>query len=88
MPINIYNNDKDRKVAWLCEDDWGIASQIFELEKWLIFNLAKLQKANYTADIGYVGNKDAGGSSIMTLKLMEMLTSIGREVWLSEYPSE
>lgn len=88
MPINIYEPEGN-EVAWLSDDDWGLASQVYELEEWLRQNVDKLPKKKYVADIGYVGHKAAGGGGgVLTVNCMEMLTSIGMEVWLSEYPSE
>lgn len=87
MPINIYPQEQEGNIAWLCDDEWGLASQVYKLEEWLNKNIDKLPKAEYIADIGFRGNKDAGGGGgVITLKLMEMLISIGMEVWLSEYP--
>ncbi len=87
MPINIYKQGQEGSITWLCDKDWGLASQVYELEEWLNKNVDNLMKAEYVADIGFSGNKDAaGGGGIITIKLMEMLTSIGMEVHLSEYP--
>ena len=88
MPISIFES-KGEKVAWLCENDWELASQVDELEEWLKQNVEKLPKSQYVADIGYVSRKEAsGGGGILTVRCMEMLISIEMEVWFSEYFEE
>ncbi|MCP4990165.1 MAG: hypothetical protein GY928_30235 [Colwellia sp.] len=89
MPINIYLQDKDenKKIAWLCDNDWELPSQIDELEKWLITNESTLSKGSYVADIGFNIRKDAlGGGGVVTLRMMEIMLNIGMELFLSEYP--
>lgn len=88
MPINISENELEEKVAWLCDDDWGLPPQIYEHEQWLKTNISTLSKSEYIADIGYRTNKDAsGGGGVITTNLMQLSASIGMEIWLSEYPA-
>lgn len=87
MPINITDNEGN-SVAFICDDDWGLPSLVYELEEWLKNNYNTLKKGQYVADIGYVRNKEAGGGGgVLTIECMKMLTSIGMEIWLSEYPT-
>lgn len=60
MPVNIFDY-KGGNVAWLCNNDWQLASQIYELEEWLKLNVARLPKGEYVADIGYVSREEFGG---------------------------
>jgi hypothetical protein len=88
MAINIYEIEGG-EVAWLCENDWDLASQVDALEKWLRLNIQKLPKLKYVADIGFSVRKQAsGGGGVLTVECMEMLISIGIEVWFSEYQRE
>ena len=88
MPINIYHqtdNDHER-LAYLCEDDWDLSSQIFELENWLTAKSSAISKGSYIADIGFcIREQASGGGAVVTLKLMKMMTEIGMELYLSEY---
>ena len=89
MPVNVFDEKRNETIDFLFEDDWGLPSQIYEFEEWLTENIGKFRNGNYCADIGYVKNEEAGGGGgVVTLKLMKMLTSIGMEIWLSEYPSD
>lgn len=88
MPINIYKPSGEQ-VAYLCDDEWDQATQVCELENRLNFSIEKMSKGEYLADIGYVSRKEAsGGGSVLTVKCMEMMTSIGLEIWFSEYVIE
>ena len=89
MPINIYKQDavNDEKIAWLCDSEWELPRQIYELEKWLSENRGKFTKGSYIADVGYTQRKGAfGGGAVITLAAMEMMLSLGMEIYLSEYP--
>ncbi|HCY87795.1 MAG TPA: hypothetical protein DHV36_21850 [Desulfobacteraceae bacterium] len=87
MPINIYQENSDRnQIDWICDDDWELPSQVFELENWLIKNKANLKAGPYIADIGFTVRKDAsGGGGILSLKMIEILHKIKMEIFLSEY---
>jgi hypothetical protein len=88
MPINIYNRkDSSQELAWLCDNDWELPSQVYELEKWLIENQSKILKGEYVADIGFDIRKDAlGGGGIISLEMMRIMLDLGMEIYLSEYP--
>ena len=87
MPINIYRKDEGESVAWLCDSAWGLPQQIHELENWLTNNHRDLPKAEYIADIGFAGNEESkGGGCVISTEFMQLLTSSGIELWLSEYP--
>lgn len=90
MPINIYNrNESSKGLAWLCDNDWKLPSQIDGLEKWLVENQSKIVKGDYVADIGFDIRKDAlGGGGIISLEMMRILLNLGMEIYLSEYPTK
>jgi hypothetical protein len=93
MPINIidYTNAKDgekgQALESLCDGEWEMPTQIEALEKWLIENKDKLSKGSYVADIGFRPRPGAaGGGAVVTTQTMEIMVSIGMELYLSEYP--
>ena len=89
MPINIYNQKNIEKIAWLCDDDWELPSQIYELEEWLKKNESNIPPGDYVADIGFDIRKDAtGGGGVLTIKSMAIMIKLGIELYLSEYPSK
>lgn len=88
MPISIFDI-KGEKVAWLCNDDWQLPSQVYELEEWLKINVTRFPKSEYVADIGFVSRGEfGGGGAALTIECMDMLVSIGMEVWFTEYPKD
>ena len=87
MPINIYNKVDSAKVAWLCDDDWELPSQIDSLEKWLRDNHSELTPGKYIADIGFDIRKDAcGGGAVFSSESMSIMAKLGIDLYLSEYP--
>jgi hypothetical protein len=95
MPINIMRQDDDADSIWegnegvalLCDCDWGLPEQIDALEKWLLSDGKRLPKGKYVADIGFGQRPDAGGGGgVISLSAMQIMVSIGMEVFLSEYP--
>ena len=89
MPINIYNDRNNEKLAWLCEAIWELPTQISELENWLETTGKTLPVGSYIADIGFGIRKDAsGGGSILSKKMMSIMSEIGMEIYLSEYPAK
>ena len=88
MPIKI-SRDADGtsiEVAWLCDDDWRLPSQISAFEAWLVDDGAKLPRGTYTADIGFAPRPEAaGGGGAITLDMRRM-TELGMTLVLSEYP--
>ncbi|PZO50086.1 MAG: hypothetical protein DCF15_16290 [Phormidesmis priestleyi] len=90
MPINIYHQTEDdcEPLVYLCADDWDLPSQIFELENWLTANISSILGSSYIADLGFhIREAASGGGAVVSLKLMKMMTSIGMELYLSEYPN-
>ena len=89
MPIKIASDadGTSTEVAWLCDDDWRLPSQISALEGWLGGDGARLPKGTYTADIGFAPRPDAGGGGgAITLEMMRRMTELGMTLYLSEYP--
>ncbi len=89
MPIRIDKKGKRKheKVAWLCDDEWELPTQIEALERWLIENGEIIEKGTYVADIGYSPRPGAcGGGGVISIPAMQMMVSIGMELFLSEYP--
>ncbi len=87
MPINIYNDINSRKIEYLCEDSWDLPNQLMQLEKWLIGKGKELPKAKYVADIGFNIRKNAtGGGGILNTQMIDIMSQIVMEIYLSEYP--
>lgn len=88
MPINIYNQENNERLEWLCEDVWDLPNQIDTLEKWLTTKGIKLPKDSYVADIGFDIRKEAtGGGAVLTSKSMKIMGDIGMDIFFSEYPT-
>jgi hypothetical protein len=95
MPINIvdYSNTKDGErgdfIAHLCDEYWEMPIQVETFEKWLVEKGASLLKGKYIADIGFCPRSEAlGGGVLVTSKAMEIMVSIGMELYFSEYPEQ
>jgi hypothetical protein len=89
VPIRISTDDDSRaEVAWLCDDDWRLPSQLSTLEAWLAQNRANLPKARYTADVGFSPRPDAaGGGGAISPDMMRTMADLGITLFLSEYPA-
>jgi hypothetical protein len=88
MPICIYNEESDDrdKIGKLCDDEWELPGQIYELEEWLKVNQKLLPKGRYVADVGFRLRKDAtGGGAVISTEMIQMLNNLGMEIYLSEY---
>ncbi len=90
IAINKYSNPENNKngveVAWLCDDSWELPKQLEALEKWLVENQL-LPKGCYAADIGFAPREGAlGGGGVVSLGSMSIMTSIGMNLYFSEYP--
>jgi hypothetical protein len=88
MPINIYSQDPadTDTIAWLCDDEWDLPGQVYELERWLKINQQTLFKGKYVADIGFQIRKDAtGGGGVISTEMIRILNDLGMEIYLSEY---
>jgi hypothetical protein len=87
LPINIYNSDTSERVDWICDEDWELPSQIEELSVWLKRNCDQLKPANYVADIGFDIRPNAcGGGAVLSVESMRIMSYLGIELFLSEYP--
>ncbi len=88
MPIRIYNDESQEEIAWLCDTDWELPNQISELQNWLNSDGINLPRGKYVADIGFDIRKDAsGGGGVINSKMMKIMSDIGMEIYLSEYPN-
>lgn len=86
MPVDIYNDETNEKLDFICADDWELPKQVYALELWLNENCKKLKPSQYIADIGYSVRSDAsGGGAVVTTRAMKQMVSIGMELYLSEY---
>ena len=87
MPISIYRDDDTRaEVAWLGDDDWGLASQINALEEWLARSAPAVDSGRYVADIGFSVRTDAtGGGAAVSPEMMRRMADLGITLFLSEY---
>ena len=89
MPINIYTEKNNSEITYLCDNVWDLSIQIYELEKWLENKGKKLPKGNYVADIGFsIRNEATGGGSVINTKIIKIMSEIGMEIYLSEYPTK
>jgi hypothetical protein len=87
MPINIYNKQNIEPIAWLCDKDWELPSQAYELERWLLENENIVPPGSYIADIDFDIRKDAsGGGAALSIEMMAIMVKLGIELFLSEYP--
>jgi hypothetical protein len=88
MPIDIYNQRNNEKLDWLCDEVWDLPNQIDTLEKWLKTKEVLLPKSSYVADIGFDIRKDAkGGGAVINSESMKIMSDIGMDIFLSEYPN-
>lgn len=89
MPVRIdrKTDDNNEEVAWLCDDEWELPTQLETLEKWLKEKGRKLSKGTYVADVGYCPRPNAcGGGGVISTESMQVMVSIGMDLFLSEYP--
>lgn len=89
MPIRVNKDDDSfEAIAYLCNDDWELPSQLYALESWLTDNAACLPDCGSIADIGFSVRPDAsGGGGVLTAEAMRRFADAGVEIWFSEYPS-
>ena len=88
MPINIYDQESNDQIAWLCDEIWELPIQLAELEQWLKKNVKGLPVRNYVADIGFDIRKEAtGGGGTLSAASMKLMADIGMQVFFSEYPN-
>ncbi|HEV2805604.1 MAG TPA: hypothetical protein VGW57_11820 [Chthoniobacterales bacterium] len=87
MPISIYRDDDSRaEMAWLCDDDWDLPSQVVALRTWLTQSAPAVGTGPYIADIGFSvrANATAGGSALSP-EMMRHMADLGITLFLSEY---
>jgi hypothetical protein len=88
MPINIYNQTNQEELDWLCEDVWDLPNQIDSLVKWVNTKGILLPKSSYVADIGFdIRNDATGGGAVLNSATMKIMSDIGMDIFLSEYPN-
>lgn len=88
MPIRIDKNSEKEieEVAWLCDSDWDLPTQIYTFELWLKEEGKKLAKGDYVADVGYKPRQGAsGGGAVISVESMDIMVSAGIALFLSEY---
>jgi hypothetical protein len=88
MPIKIYAEDgPKREIAWLCDEDWQLPTQVSALEVWLAQNSTTISSGRYIADIGFSVRSDAaGGGAVISPEMMRAMADLGMTLFLSEYP--
>ena len=87
MPINIYEAGSYKTIAYISNDEWELPIQMYELENWLNTIGSELSKGKYVADIAFDVRKDAtGGGAVINSSMINILSKIGMEIYLSEYP--
>jgi len=93
MPINLIDysdvkeGERGTSIGHLCDDSWEMPEQVNTLYSWLKENKEKMPKGKYIADIGYSPREGAlGGGVALSIEAMEIMVSIGMELYLSEYP--
>ena len=87
MPINIYRHSDGLTKVLLCDDNWGLPDQLYELENWLKNHIATLDGSKYIADIGFKIRSDAsGGGTTLETEIMQLLIKANIDIYFSEYP--
>ena len=90
MPIRISKDDgSHEEIAWLCNDDWELPTQLHALQEWL----SKYEKSDIAAkaiaDIGFSIRPDAfGGGAVLGTDTMRRFADAGVEIHFSEYPQD
>jgi hypothetical protein len=92
MPVSIYRvtskDQKNERIAWLCDGNWRLPDQAEALEAWLAENLTTLKPDDYVADIGFRLREDAlGGGAAISPEMMRTMAELGISLFLSEYSS-
>ncbi len=88
MPVRIEDLRRNREtIAYLCEDEWTIAPQLAQLERWLNDHIAGLVVGEYVADVGFstVTPGASGGGAVVSTSMMKQMSAVGMELWISEY---
>ena len=88
MPIKITNCDSGDEIAWLCNDDWELPTQLTALEAWLVEYEVSDPPVEAVADIGYSVRPDAfGGGAVLSCESMRRFSNAQIEIHFSEYPT-
>jgi hypothetical protein len=88
MPIKIYSSKTFDEIAYLSENNWDLPKQVDDLDKWLNKTGKTIKKRKYVADIGFdIRNDACGGGAVLNSKMIKILSEIGMEIYLSEYPN-
>ena len=87
MPINIYRHSDFQTRAWLCDDNWDLPDQLYELENWLKDHISTLEGSKYIADIGFkIRSNASGGGGILETEIMQLLIEANIDIYFSEHP--
>jgi hypothetical protein len=74
------------EVAYLCDDDWELPSQVAVFQNWLLTSTAGLVPNEYVADIGFSPREGAaGGGANLNSTVLERMGKLGMSLALSEY---
>lgn len=90
MPVNIYrvtaDEQENEQVAWLCDGEWELTSQIDALSQWLEQISTTLSPAIFVADVGFCWRRDAAsGGAVLEPSAMRRMGDLGMSLFLSEY---
>lgn len=87
MAINIYERKTTNNLAYLEDEEWGLASQLSILENWLIQNQDHIEPGDYVADIGFIASEEPqGGGGSFSCEAMRIAAAKGIQLFFSEYP--
>jgi len=91
MPISIYQvtseGQKNKEIAWLCDQNWRLPEQVEALTVWLAENRTSFAPGDYVADLGFEPRPDAlGGGAVLSPEAMRTMADLGITLFLSEYP--
>ena len=87
MPIKISDDRSGEEIAWLCNDDWELPTQLSALQDWLGEYEKGERPPKAIADIGFSVRPDAfGGGAVLSAEVMRRFADAGVEIHFSEYP--
>lgn len=88
MPIKITNLDSGDEIAWLCDNDWELPTQLSALEAWINSYDVSEPPEPAIADIGFSVRPDAsGGGAVLSCESMRRFSEAQIEIHFSEYPT-
>lgn len=89
MSIYIKRTSDNKTIAKLADNEWELPIQVKLLENWLKENKNIIQPDAYIADIGFSIRMNAcGGGAILSVEAMSVMSSLGIQLYLSEYPTD